>query len=383
MQAGNNSPRTFQDAPAVRGPTPLLLGIIGPSGSGKTYSALRLATGFQRCTGGNIFLIDTESRRSLHYAKNFAFRHVEFKAPFSPLDYLDAIEYCLKKGAKTIIVDSMSHEHEGPGGVLEWHAQEVERIMKAWGCSEDKANIPAWNKPKAARRRLINSIIQMDANFIFCFRAKDKVKIGGGKVTQQGFMPIAGEEFVFELTAKCLLLPGANGVPTWKSDNIGEQLMIKLPEQFKEIFSGAAGKSLDENIGQSLAEWAAGDDATATVVAPTIAEYEACADQAALDVLEKRRADKWKATPPAVKTQLKAAADAAQKRIKQTPTSSPAETGESLLGKSTSLLQSSQTLDALVAAWDSICTDYEAAGRDIDIEVEGLYNDRKAAFEQL
>src|SRR5690242_13140717 len=104
--------RKFEDTEAVRSPTPLLFGLIGPSGAGKTYSALRLATGMQRVFGGEIFVVDTESRRALHYAKDFKFRHVEFAPPFSPLDYLAAIEHCVTKGAKTIIVDSMSHEHD-------------------------------------------------------------------------------------------------------------------------------------------------------------------------------------------------------------------------------------------------------------------------------
>jgi hypothetical protein len=265
----SNVARVFEDAPAVRGQMPLLFGLIGPSGSGKTYSALRLATGMQRVVGGEIFVIDTESGRAKHYADLFKFRHVPFSPPFSPLDYIDAIVHCVRKGAKTIIVDSMSHEHSGQGGVLEWHQAEVERIMAAWRCGEEKANIPAWGKPKAARRKLINCITQAGVNLIGCFRAKDKIKVSPGKVVQLGWMPDAGEEFVFELTAKALLLPGAGGVPTWKSDQVGEQTMIKLPEQFREIFSGAAGKPLDEDIGQKLATWAAGTDATKAATANT------------------------------------------------------------------------------------------------------------------
>ena len=80
------SDRTFEDKPAVRTATPLLVGLIGPSGSGKTFSALRMATGIQRVSGGEVFVVDTESRRSLHYADKFKFRHVEFHAPFGPLD---------------------------------------------------------------------------------------------------------------------------------------------------------------------------------------------------------------------------------------------------------------------------------------------------------
>src|SRR5438128_3503645 len=103
--------RTFEDRPAVREATPLLVGLIGPSSSGKTFSALRLATGIQRVSGGEIFVIDTEARRALHYAEKFTFRHVPFGAPFGPLDYLTAIEHCIARGAKTIVVDSISHEN--------------------------------------------------------------------------------------------------------------------------------------------------------------------------------------------------------------------------------------------------------------------------------
>lgn len=308
--------RVFEDKQAQRGPTPLLFGLIGPSGSGKTYSALRLATGMKRATGGEIFVIDTEADRAKHYANLFSFRHVTFSAPFSPSDYKAAIEHCLKKGAKTIIVDSMSHEHEGPGGVLEWHQREVERIMAAWRCNEEKANVPAWGKPKASRRELINFIIQAKCNFIFCFRAKDKVKLGGGKVTQLGFMPIAGEEFVYELTAKSLLLPGAMGVPTWQSQQPGEKLMIKLPEQFSGLFSGAQGKSLDEEVGQSLARWANGEEIQ-TPSENLIAQYTTCTDRQRFQILESKREALWKSQTinKGEQTALKAASDAAAKRI--------------------------------------------------------------------
>lgn len=251
--------RSFEDKPATRERVPLLIGLMGPSGGGKTYSALRLASGIQRTAGGDIYVIDTEARRALHYADRFSFRHVHFQAPFSPLDYLAAIEHCVRKGAGTIIVDSMSHEHEGPGGVLEMHSAEHARLG-----GKEGTKMLAWAKPKAERRRLINSLTQMQCNFLFCFRAKEKVKLvakkdrrdGEEAVQALGFMPIAGEEFVFEMTTNCLLLPNANGVPTWRSDEIGERMMIKMPEQFRALLGD--GQQLSEDIGAKMAQWAAG-----------------------------------------------------------------------------------------------------------------------------
>jgi len=357
----------------------MLFGLIGPSGSGKTYSALRLATGFQRVFGGEIFVIDTEAGRATHYAKYFKFRHVPFAAPFSPDDYIAAIKHCVAKGAKTIVIDSLTHEHSGQGGVLEWHAAEVERIMAAWRCNEDKANIPAWGKPKAARRRLINEITQANVNVIACFRAKDKIKIGGGKVIQMGWMPDAGEEFVFELTGKALLLPGAGGVPTWQSDQVGEKTMIKLPEYLRGIFSGAAGKPLDEDIGQQLATWAKGDDA---LPAPTVADYDSCTNGTAFEALEKRRADLWKTIPAALKAQLKTASETAAKRIAEGPKGDKPEPqfDEAL---ALSRIREQTTPEAVDAVLAIVMRDYEITGRALPPSIEPAAHDRKEALAQL
>lgn len=298
--------RTFEDSVAVREATPLLVGLIGPSGSGKTFSALRLATGIQRVSGGDIYMIDTEARRGLHYAEDFRFRHVPFAAPFSPLDYLEAIEHCVKRGAKTIIVDSMSHEHEGPGGVLEMHEAALTRMAGTDYGKRAKMTMLAWAEPKQQRRRMINSIIQMEANFIFCFRAKEKLKMERGKEPEKlGFMPQAGEEFVYEMVLKCLLMPGSKGTPTWESDKPGERLMIKLPRQFEDLF--ATGPQLSEAVGQQLAEWAAGAPQAAPPDVDTlIVRYQAGEDvradvKAAWRRLSKTDRDRWTAAVEASK----------------------------------------------------------------------------------
>lgn len=252
------SKRTFEYNEATREKVPLLVGLFGPSGGGKTYSALRLATGIQRVNGGEIAVVDTEARRSLHYADKFKFRHVPFAPPFGPLDYLAAIEHCVAKGASVVVVDSMSHEHEGPGGVLEMHQAEVERMSGGDARKAERVKIGAWAKPKAERQRLINTMLQLPCSFILCFRAKEKLKVEVGKQpVGMGFMPIGDPTFVFEMMLSCLLLPGAGGVPTWQPNEIGEKMMIKLPLQFRPLL--ATSKPLDESIGEEMARWAAGE----------------------------------------------------------------------------------------------------------------------------
>ena len=72
---------TFEFKPATRERTPCMVGIVGPSGTGKTFSALRLATGMQKVSGGDVAVVDTEGRRALHYADKFKFLHLDFGPP--------------------------------------------------------------------------------------------------------------------------------------------------------------------------------------------------------------------------------------------------------------------------------------------------------------
>lgn len=203
----------------------LLIAIAGPQASGKTVSALLLATGITQVTGGKICLIDTENKRALRYAKDFKFNHMPFDPPFSPLRYLEAIEFAEKSGygeGDVIIIDSTSHEHEGPGGVLEMHEKFLdEKCGNDWA-KREKLKFTAWIKPKQDRTRAIQMGLQRSrAHIILCFRAKEKtamVKVGGKtEVVMDGFQPIGGEEYFFEMDITMILPEGAQGRPDWSA----------------------------------------------------------------------------------------------------------------------------------------------------------------------
>lgn len=256
-----NAPvRTFTAAPAVRETVPLLIGLCSPSGGGKTFSALRLATGIQSVVGGDIYVIDTENRRALHYADKFSFKHVPFTPPFGSLDYLTAIRFCASKKPAVTIIDSMSHEHVGEGGYLETAEAVVTRIAGDDYGKRQQAQFAGYAKAGPIRTQMIEGIKQLGGNFIFCWRAKEKVKPmrvdGKVKPVELGLMPIGGEEWIYEMAVNCMLPARAEGVPQWRADHIGEKLMMKLPEYFKPVF--AEQKPLDEDTGRKLAEWAQG-----------------------------------------------------------------------------------------------------------------------------
>lgn len=241
-------------------PVPLLIGLTGPSGSGKTYSALRLATGIQSVVGGKIYVVDTEQRRALHYADRFDFQHVNFEPPFGSLDYLDALRFCKQSGAGVVVIDSCSHEHDGPGGLLEQHEAYLNQIDPSGKDykKRERMGMVGWAKVKPGRRKLIAAITtELNMPVIFCFRAKKSTKpVRGGEPIDMGFTSVGADEWLFEMALNALLLPGSHGLPTWESDLPGERLAIKLPEQFIGLANRRA--PLDEKVGEHLARWAAG-----------------------------------------------------------------------------------------------------------------------------
>jgi hypothetical protein len=320
--------RKFTSSPAVRGRTQLLLALIGPTGTGKTFSALRLAEGMKRVTGGETFVIDTEAGRAKHYAKDFKFHHVPFEPPYPAVDYMDAIDHAVAQGAKRIIIDSMTHEHTGVGGMLEQH--EAEWTKKG---HEDKYKLGCWAKPKHHHRAMIEAVLRAPVDFFFCFRAKDKVKPEKGKgIEELGCIAIGDEEFLFEMTVNFLFLPNGNkGVPVWTSKMKGEIATIKLPGQFEALFAG--NPRLDENIGEALARWGMGEDLGAPA-APVplsaaaedlVKRYGACADAETYRTLGAAARAAWSTFTPAEKSAINAANEATRHRAKRATESKPAE----------------------------------------------------------
>ncbi len=317
--------RTFETVDAKRSERPLLLALIGPSGSGKTYSALRLATGIQRVQPGPIHVIDTESKRSEENADFFQFKILDFKPPFGSLDYLAAIEHTIRQGARTIIIDSMSHEHEGAGGLLEQVESEVQRKISEkresgdrtpdWKL-EQKFKMSAFIRPKMARGKLIQRLTQLRVNVIMCFRAKDKIEIGNdGKPNQQGWMPIGGDEFWYEMNARAILYPGANGVPTWQSELPGEKFAMRRPRQFERILT--PGRQISEEMGEEMARWAMGPSAAPASLDAVIASMTSASNMARLGELARsQRGGSWSAEERA---RIKEAIDRRTAELKDQP----------------------------------------------------------------
>lgn len=237
----NRQPFTF--APAKRSGVGLFVGVAGGTGSGKTFTSLRIARGIAG-PAGKIAAIDTEAKRMSHYSDRFQFDVTDMAPPFRPERFAQAAEDAERAGYAVLVIDSMTHEWAGEGGVLEWHDE-----LKG---NDEKRNMVAWIKPKVAHKAMIGSFLQRRIPIVFCFRAEEKVKVGaGGKPEPQGWTPIGDSRFMFELTTMLTLSNEAPGIVNYR-------LPRKIQEQHLGTFPD--GQHITERAGEQLAAWARGDD---------------------------------------------------------------------------------------------------------------------------
>jgi len=135
------------------------LAIQGPSGSGKTYSSLLLASGLV----GNwtqIAVIDTENNSSHLYSNLGNFNVLSLSEPFSPERYIEAIEFCEKAGMKAIIIDSISQEWEGNGGIIETHGNMAGN------------SFTNWNRVTPRHNAFVQKMLQSSCHIIATIRSK-------------------------------------------------------------------------------------------------------------------------------------------------------------------------------------------------------------------
>lgn len=173
----------------------LRLALTGPSGAGKTYSALMLAKGI----GGKIAVIDTERGSASLYSDLVDFDVLELNAPFTPEAYIEAITDAEKAGYEVLIIDSLTHEWNGKGGILEIH-DSVTRT-KAKGNS-----YVAWADVTPRHNAFVDTILQSGLHIICTMRSKsDFVLVEGANGKQVpkkvGLAPIQRDGLEYEFTA--------------------------------------------------------------------------------------------------------------------------------------------------------------------------------------
>lgn len=107
----------MQFVKAERQQVKLKLAVTGPSGAGKTWGALELAAGL--VPGGRVAVIDTENGSASLYADRFAFDVLRLDPPYLTGKYSEALKAAIAGGYDVVIIDSITHEWAGEGGLLD------------------------------------------------------------------------------------------------------------------------------------------------------------------------------------------------------------------------------------------------------------------------
>lgn len=177
---------------AERRKAKIRLGLQGPSGSGKTYSALLIAYGL--CNDwSKIVVIDTENHSADLYAHLGEYNVLTLQKPFSPENFITAIELCESNSKiEVIIIDSISMEWDGAGGVLEVHSSMVGN------------SFTNWNKITPRHNAFVQKMLQSNCHIIATIRSKQDYVLSekNGKMVPEkvGLKGVTREGMDYEFT---------------------------------------------------------------------------------------------------------------------------------------------------------------------------------------
>lgn len=178
---------------ATRKKSKLRLNISGPSGAGKTYSALLMAKGLIG-DWNKIAVIDTENGSASLYTHLGDFNAIDLQAPYSPERYIEAIDTCIKAGMECIIIDSSTHEWNGPGGCIEINEKLAQTKFKGNTWS-------AWSVTTPRHDAFVQKVLQCPVHIITCTRSKmETVMTDDKKVKKLGMKDVQREGWEYELT---------------------------------------------------------------------------------------------------------------------------------------------------------------------------------------
>lgn len=181
----------------------LRVAIDGPSGSGKTVTSLILAHVF---AGGDTFaVVDTERGAASLYADleidgvKLVFDRLELDE-YSPSAYIKAMKDAAKAGYKACVLDSITHEWNGNGGILQIVDDEQTRRKQS-------SSYQAWSVGKAEHRKFVDAMLGTPYHLVVTMRSKMEHVLqdsnGKKEVKKVGMAPVQsdGMEYEFDIVA--------------------------------------------------------------------------------------------------------------------------------------------------------------------------------------
>lgn len=225
-----------------------IIGYIGPSGSGKTVSALRTAYGMmleaypeasEAELWAKIGVADTEHGRSLLYwNEQFGdmrvgdFIHIDFNAPYTTERYNGAVKALKAEGCEVIIIDSLSHNWQGEGGIIETHSNMAGNSFQNWG----KLSSETTNLIKTLTRNDVHILCTLRTKTEYALEENDKGKMAPRKI---GTKPVQKDELEYEFMINF---------------NVNMDHLAETSKDNTRLFEGQAFQ-ISEDVGRTLYKW--------------------------------------------------------------------------------------------------------------------------------
>lgn len=249
---------TIEDARL--GNQPFGYGCTGFAGGGKTFSTLLLMQGVQRVKGGDIYVVDTDNTSNA-YAGLVPHKRLFLRPPYSADNFREAFEACFKRGARMIVGDCMSEEHDGEGGLLDIRAKIPGKGLDGWGTAKE---------PRKRMERYMRSLrVNEDVVWGLTYRAelKYKPKTRDEKVraetegtprdpTDHQWDITSTSGVPFMLDVRFLLPPGSDGKPLLKPTTVEEAIFMKSTLTHEAYLKTVT--QLNADVGQRLYELSKG-----------------------------------------------------------------------------------------------------------------------------
>jgi len=232
----------------------LRIALTGPSGSGKSYTALQLAA----TLSDKIAAIDTERGSLSKYADIVEFDVMELDN-FHPNKYIEAINMAVKGGYEVLIIDSISHEWDGEGGILSIVDQQA-------AISKSGNSYTAWRSATPIHNRFVGAILQAPIHVIVTMRSKTAYVMedtkGGKKAPKKvGLETIQRDGVEYEF------------------DIVGDMTIENIMEISKSRYAGIKGwivekPAKDCELFMQIASWLTTEPNTVQAEAVKSAEFE-------------------------------------------------------------------------------------------------------------
>ncbi len=291
---------------AVRTQAKLRLAVSAVSGAGKTMGSLRLAKGIVEAmieagqlhgtVEGKVGVVDTERNSASLYAHLYPFDRISLTAPYTVDRYLGAARALANAGKAVIIIDQISHQWAGQGGMLEF----VDILRK--GAKNDFA---VWSDATPEQNAFMEGLLALPCHLICTMRAKtayvleEKTRANGSKYTaptKVGLKPVQREGVEYEFTTVMEIELGTK-MATVSKDRTGLFVDPKTLDSKRFLMTEAVGRDLAQWLLSGAPTAEAQAEATALEKATATCESGKRLMGQAMNMpdLERIAAENWKA----------------------------------------------------------------------------------------